>query len=57
MKFLTAQHSVVCSWEEYSSWEMKNPSKKNKINKEVAGKSAAASAEGGNWAPPWQPTW
>ena len=58
--YRTAQHSAVCSWEEYSSWEMKNPNKKKKkINKEVAGKSAsssAASAEGGNWAPPWQPT-
>ena len=24
-KFLTAQHSAVCSWEDYSSWEMKHP--------------------------------
>ena len=36
--YRTAQHSAVCSWEEYSSWEMKNPSKKDKINKKVAGK-------------------
>ena len=52
-KFLTVQHSAVCSWEDYSSWEMKHPNKKEKTKMKP---TSAASAAGPDWRPPFQPT-
>ena len=49
-KFLTAQHSAVCSWEEYSAWKKKEEKRKGKQSSKSAAASAAA------WRVPWQPT-